>query len=187
MPGSSTAGRLLVATPELEDPTFRRAVVLVLEHGPEGALGVILDRPLDLTVAEALPTWSDFAVAPPVLFAGGPVQSDAALALGRLRHPCVDPAPFGHTVGGDLVSIDLDAAPGTADGALVAMRVYAGYAGWGPGQLDAEIATGSWFVVDAEPGDAWSERPEGLWRSVLRRQAGAVAMFAGFPEDPAHN
>ena len=187
MPGSSLTGRLIVATPDLEDPNFRRAVVLLLEHGREGAVGVVLDRPLDLTVAEALPTWSDYAAAPPVLFAGGPVEQDAAIALGRLRHPCVDPAPFGRSVAGDLVTVDLDAAPPEAEGLLVALRVYAGYAGWGPGQLDAEVATGSWFVLEAEPGDAWSDHPEGLWRSVLRRQPGALAMFAGFPDDPTHN
>ncbi|MFM7271941.1 MAG: YqgE/AlgH family protein [Actinomycetes bacterium] len=187
MPGTSLTGRLIVATPELEDPNFRRTVVLLLEHGPEGAIGVVLDRPLELPVAEALPTWSGYAVAPPVLFSGGPVEADAAIALGRLRHPCVDPAPFGRAVSDDLVTIDLDAAPASAEGVLVALRVYAGYAGWGPGQLDAEVATGSWFVLDADPGDLWSDRPEALWRSVLRRQPGAVAMFAGFPEDPTHN
>ena len=107
MPGSSLTGRLIVATPDLEDPNFRRAVVLLLEHGPEGAVGVVLDRPLDLTVAEALPSWSDYAAAPPVLFAGGPVEQDAAIALGRLRHPCVDPAPFGRSVAGDLVTVNV--------------------------------------------------------------------------------
>lgn len=187
MPGSALKGRLIVATPELEDPNFRRAVVLVLEHDAQGALGVVLDRPLDLAVAEALPEWSALAGEPPVLFAGGPVQPDAAIALGRLRHPCVDPAPFGTAVAGDLVTVDLDADPPTTAAELVAVRVYAGYAGWGPGQLDAEVASGSWFVLEAEPEDAWSAEPAALWRAVLRRQPGGVAMFAGFPDDPTRN
>lgn len=181
-------GRLLVASPDLCDPNFRRAVVLVVEHSAEGALGVVLDRPIpDLDVHDVLPDWDAFVVEPAVLFDGGPVQQDGAIGIGRLQHPCVEPAPWGVPIDHQLVRIDLSAPGGPAQGALAGLRIYAGYAGWSAGQLDAEIARGDWFVVDAEPGDPWRDVCADLWREVLERQGGRLALFARFPDDPSAN
>lgn len=181
-------GRLLVASPDLLDPNFRRAVVLVLEHSAEGALGVVLDRPIPgLDAIDVVPEWSEWVADPAVLFDGGPVQRDGAIGVGRLQHPCVEPAPWGVPIDHHLVRVDLGAPTTAARGALAALRVYAGYAGWSAGQLDAEIARGDWFVVDAEPGDPWRDVCADLWREVLERQGGRLAVFARFPDDPSAN
>jgi len=181
-------GRLLVASPDLLDPNFRRAVVLVVEHSAEGALGVVLDRPIpDLDARDLLPEWIEFVIEPTVLFDGGPVDRDGAIGIGRLQHPCVEPAPWGVPIDHHLVRVDLSAACAAARGALAGLRIYAGYAGWSAGQLDAEIARGDWFVVDAEPGDPWRDVCADLWRDVLERQGGRLALFARFPDDPSAN
>jgi putative transcriptional regulator len=180
-------GRLLVATPNLGDPNFERTVVLVLEHGDEGALGVVLNRPSELDVAEPLPEWAGAAAHPPVVFIGGPVAPSAAVCLARLGRdggaegwqPLLDGTPVG--------TMDLDSDPDEAIPRLEEIRVFAGYAGWGPGQLEGEIADGGWFVVDADPDDPLSPAPQNLWAAVLRRQKGALALFAAYPPDPTLN
>ncbi|MFM7060285.1 MAG: YqgE/AlgH family protein [Actinomycetes bacterium] len=181
-------GRLLVASPDLLDPNFRRTVVLVVEHSAAGALGVVLDRPItDLDVRDVLPEWHAFVVDPSVLFDGGPVQQDGAIGIGRLQHPCVEPAPWGVPIDHHLVRVDLSASADAVHGSLAGLRVYAGYAGWSAGQLDAEIARGDWFVIEAEPGDPWRDVCADLWREVLERQGGRLAVFARFPDDPSAN
>ena len=189
---SSVRGRLLVATPTLLDPNFHRTVVAMLEHGDEGALGIVLDRPTDTPLGEILPRWGDRAVAPGVVFLGGPVQTDGMIGLARL---VVDVAPdHDHDQPAGVLpqwpgsaTVDLEADPADLDGLVSGLRAYVGYAGWGPGQLEGEIAEGSWFVVDAAPGDLWTPRPRDLWRTVLRRQPGRIAQFANAPDDPASN
>jgi putative transcriptional regulator len=182
------AGRLLVASPDLLDPNFRRAVVLVVEHSAEGALGVVLDRPIpELDAIDVVPEWTEWVTDPSVLFDGGPVQRDGAIGIGRLQHPCVEPAPWGVPIDHHLVRVDLAASTASVRGSLAALRVYAGYAGWSAGQLDAEIARGDWFVVDAEPADPWRDICADLWREVLERQGGRLAVFARFPDDPSAN
>jgi putative transcriptional regulator len=179
--GTSTRGRLLVATPDLRDPNFSRSVVLVLEHAAEGALGVILNRPTDVRVAEALPDWAEVCAEPACLYLGGPVQPDAVIALGRPRDGAV---PVGYReLGPGFGTVDLDAAVDPFAG----VRVFVGYAGWGPGQLDGELAAGGWIVVDREQPDALTSDPSNLWRAVLRRQPGRISMFALAPEDPSVN
>ncbi|MGI8808691.1 MAG: YqgE/AlgH family protein [Acidimicrobiales bacterium] len=178
-------GRLLVATPNLGDPNFERTVILMLEYGEEGALGVVLNRPSDLDVAEPLPEWARAAAHPSVVFIGGPVAPSAAVCLARL-------GPDGITAGwqqllGSVGTLDLDSDPDEAIARLDEIRVFAGYAGWGPGQLEDEIEDGGWFVVDAEAGDALSPLPENLWAAVLRRQRGTLALFAAYPADPSMN
>lgn len=182
---TSLKGRLLVATPSLGDPNFERTVVLLLEHGDGGALGLVLNRPSDLDVAGPLPDWARAVADPAVVFVGGPVAPNAALCLARL-------APGGHTeafqpVLGAVGTMDLDADPDEVLPRLDRIRVFAGYAGWGPGQLEGEIEAGGWFVIDAEPADALSPDPEALWAAVLRRQRGSLALFAGYPPDPTAN
>jgi len=178
-------GRLLVATPNLGDPNFERTVVLVLEHGAEGALGVVLNRPSDLDLAEPLPEWARAAAHPSVVFIGGPVAPTAAVCLARLgRH---GQAEGWEPMVGPVGTLDLDSDPDRAIPRLDEIRVFAGYAGWGPSQVEGEIADGGWFVVDADPADALSPAPEHLWTVVLRRQRGTLALFAAYPADPSLN
>lgn len=186
-PGVSHAGRLLVAVPP-SDPMFDRTVVLVLDHDEAGALGLVLNRPGDLHVADVLPEWAGAVADPAVLFLGGPVTPEGAVCLGRSPAPESELPPSLRPVAGGLVLVDLGSdADGPQGLPLDRLRVYAGYSGWLPGQLDAEVAAGGWFVVDLLPGDPWSSAPELLWRDVLRRQSGTMRLLSTFPRDPTLN
>jgi putative transcriptional regulator len=178
-------GRLLVATPALGDPNFERAVVLILEHGDDGAIGVVLNRPTGTDVAEPLPGWRRLAAEPQVVFAGGPVSPDAAICLAR-SWPDEFTDAYEPLLGA-LGTVDLSVDPDDVSSAVQAVRIFAGYAGWGDGQLEAEIAAGAWFVVEARAEDVLSADPETLWEDVLRRQRGKLAFYANFPPDPARN
>ena len=191
MDEAALTGRLLVATPMLGDPNFRRTVVLVVEDEPEqGTLGVVLNRPTEVPVARVLEPWVDLATGPPVVFKGGPVAVESALALARVAS---DEEPLGwHAINGTpLMSriglVDLDAPPELLAAEVDNLRVFAGYAGWGSGQLQGEIEEGAWYVVPAEPGDPFASQPERLWSAVLRRQGGDVALVSTFPDDPSQN
>ena len=177
-------GRLLVATPPLVDPNFDRSVVLVLEHGEDGALGIILNRPTDATLASVLPDWQAHVSAPGVIFSGGPVAPEAIIALARGGN---DEAAGWVSVLDEVGSVDVGGAPGDLGFSLEAMRVFVGYAGWAPGQLEAELDADAWFVVSTRASDPFSDDPERLWRDVLRRQRGRVAMFANYPVDATVN
>jgi|1186.fasta_scaffold160556_2 putative transcriptional regulator len=179
-------GRLLVATPVLEDPRFRRTVVLLLDHGDEGALGVVLNRPSDVPVDDVLGPWGGVVVGSPVLWYGGPVSTDSALALAAPRHGAA-PEGFRPVGTSGLGLVDLDEDPETVRASVSAVRVYAGYAGWESGQLEDEVAEGAWYVVDALPGDPFTDVPDVLWRLVLRRQGGDLALMATYPDDPEMN
>jgi putative transcriptional regulator len=181
----SLRGRLLVAMPVLRDPNFERTVTLLLEHTEEGALGLVLNRPSETEVEEPLPEWGPLAAEPPVVFVGGPVALDGAIGLAR----GVDPVPSEGwaPLFDDLGTVDLRRSPGDIDAPLDRLRVFLGHAGWGPGQLEGELAEDAWAVVDALPGDALSEDPAGLWRRVLRRQHGRLAWLANHPLDPSVN
>jgi len=173
------AGRLLVATPVLGDPNFRRTVVLVVEDEPEeGTLGVVLNRPTKVPVGRVLEPWTDL------------VAPNSALGLASVpgqEEPvgwrALDPSALPSRVG----LIDLDTPPQLVAGGIASFRVFAGYAGWGPGQLQAEIDEGAWYVLSAEPADVFDPEPEQLWRAVLRRSGGALALVATYPDDPALN
>ena len=181
------SGRLLVATPLIADGTFDRTVVAVLEHGEGGALGLVLNRPSTTAVLDPLPGWDRLAAHPAVVFVGGPVEQQRAIALARHRPgEEVDPA-LGErfeSVIGDVGTLDLAIDPDAVGGAIEAVRVFSGYAGWGPDQLEGELAGGAWWVVDGQPDDVLCERPEQLWRSVLGRQEGDLARFAALPRRP---
>jgi putative transcriptional regulator len=186
-PGEFHAGRLLVAVPP-SDPLFARTVVLVLDHDEAGALGLVLNRPGDLHVADVLPEWAEAVSEPSVLFLGGPVTPEGAVCLGRSTVAESELPPSLRPVGGGLVLVDLAAgADGPQGLPLDRLRVYAGYSGWSPGQLDAEVAAGAWYVVDLLPGDPWSPAPELLWRDVLRRQDGPMRLLSTLPRDPSLN
>jgi putative transcriptional regulator len=184
--GRPLVGRLLVATPSLRSPAFSRTVVLLLDHGDEGALGVVLNRPMEVEVAAVLPDWQPHVTDPGVLFQGGPVALDSALGLVSVPGDEVEP-PGVRRISGSLGLVDLDAAPEEVVPRVSGMRVFAGYAGWAAGQLEAEVSEGSWYVVDGEARDAFVADPGTLWRDVLRRQGGDLAYVASFPPDPSLN
>lgn len=173
-------GRLLVAAPSLRDPNFSHTVVLLLDHGADGALGVVLNRPSDVEVRSVLPEWATRAAQPDVLFVGGPVQTEAVVGLGRIDvrgEQAVEVLP-------GLGPLDLSNDPAGQDAEVEAVRMFAGYAGWTAGQLESEIASGGWFVLEGSADDAFTPRPEGLWRAVLTRQGG---LFQTIPADPSAN
>jgi putative transcriptional regulator len=183
-------GDLLVATPALLDPNFARTVVLILDLDENGALGVVLNRPSTVEVREILPDWTDVTGSPDVLFQGGPVSTDSALAVATSRAPEQD--PVGEPVGfrrlyGDVGIVDLDTPTEIVAPALTGMRIFAGYAGWSEEQLEAEISEGSWYVVPSVPEDLFGEDPLGLWTRVLRRQPGELAWVSTQPADPTMN
>jgi putative transcriptional regulator len=168
----------------LVDPNFDRTVVLMLEHGEEGALGIVLNRPSNTELHDVFPEWRELVSPPGVAFAGGPVATDAVIALARRRTERVD----GFTeIVDDLGTINLAEDPIGVAGSLRAVRVFAGYAGWAADQLDAEIAQGAWFDVALQPDDPFAANPERLWRDVLRRQRGRLSVFSTFPEDASVN
>lgn len=188
IPGASqTKGRLLVATPPLEDPNFDRSVVFVIEHHADGALGVVINRPSDEDLDEPLDRWDDLQADPAGVYRGGPVEPDALIALGLAKQPISEVSDEIAPVSGRVVSADLTTDPAFVAGRLDAVRIFRGYAGWGPGQLEGEIDAGAWLVLDAEPDDVFAEEPDELWRSVLRRQGGRLAWLATAPDDLSAN
>jgi putative transcriptional regulator len=173
---------LLVAAPQLVDPNFADTVVLLLDVDEQGALGVVLNRPTPVAVSEVLAGWSEVVAEPEVLFQGGPVSTEGALAVGWLRDAGDVPVGF-REVDGSLGVVDLDTPVELIDGSLTGMRIFAGYAGWGADQLDGEIEEGSWYVVPALPPDVFRHEPSALWREVLRRQPGELAWHSTRPVD----
>ncbi|HEU5302261.1 MAG TPA: YqgE/AlgH family protein [Acidimicrobiia bacterium] len=184
----SMRGSLVVATPDLLDPNFARTVVLILEHSPEGAVGVVLNRPSATVLEEGMPGWAMLAAPPSRVFVGGPVEPVAAIGLGRVPSGRSSSPEGRHAaLFGEVCSIDLGSDPVLSVPDVEVVRVFAGYAGWGPGQLDDEVAADGWFVVDRDDGDVFSGAPEVLWREVLRRQPGPLRLFSTYPEDPSQN
>jgi putative transcriptional regulator len=191
MEAESLSGRLLVATPLLGDPNFRRTVILIVEDEPEeGTLGVVLNRPTEVQVGQVLESWTELVTGPTVVFKGGPVAPNSALALALARGED-EPLGWRSLDGSSLMSriglVDLEAPPELLAGGITSLRVFAGYAGWGPGQLRAEIEEGAWYVLAGEPTDAFLAEPERLWGAVLRRQGGDFAIVATYPDDPMLN
>ena len=181
------SGRLLVASPTLQDANFRRTVILMLDHGSDGALGLVVNRPMEVDVSSVLPAWQPYTTAPGRLFQGGPVQLDSALGLVAMPGNNGSDAVGVRLLNGSIGLVDLDAPPEVIASGLAGLRIFAGYAGWAAGQLENEIREGAWYVVDSEPRDAFSDYPEKLWREVLRRQRGQLAMISTFPDDPSQN
>jgi putative AlgH/UPF0301 family transcriptional regulator len=179
-------GSLLVAMPGLTDPTFAGTVVFVLDHNDSGTLGVVLGRPSQVEIRDVLPGWCDLAVDPGVFHVGGPCETDTALCLAVCTTPGGDCGL--RPVAGDVHLVDLDADPDELVGRVRGLRVFAGYAGWSPGQLAAEVAEGAWASVPGRADDVLSELagPE-LWRRVMGRQTGRLAVLSTAPADPTVN
>jgi putative transcriptional regulator len=178
----SLRGHLLIAVPALLDPNFWRTVVLVGEHSEEGALGVVLNRSSETPVEEALPELMMLAEDLGAVHVGGPVQPSAVVVLADFVDPDAAETLVLDSVGFLPSEVEPDAL-----GELRRARVYAGYAGWGPGQLDGELEEGSWIVEPALPEDVFTDDPEGLWSDVLRRKGGPFAVLAAMPPDPSLN
>lgn len=179
---ASLRGHLLVAGPTLVDPNFRRTVVLVGEHNEDGALGVVLNRATDTTVAEALPELAELVDEESVLHVGGPVQRSAIVVVADFEEPERAAALVLGSVGFLPSEVDPDEL-----GELRRARVFVGYSGWGSGQLEAELEEGSWIVEPALPDDVFTPSPETLWSEVLRRKGGPYAVLALMPPDPSLN
>ncbi|HLF61420.1 MAG TPA: YqgE/AlgH family protein [Acidimicrobiia bacterium] len=170
------AGRLLLATPQLVDPHFWRAVILMLQHDEEGTVGIVLNRPTPELVVDHLPEWVGGEIETQRVFYGGPVEPEMAIALGP--GPGGEPTPLP-----GVALLDISTGPPSD---LRRIRIYSGYAGWGAGQLEAEIAEGTWYLVQASPDDPF-DRPEGQWARILRRQSGYLSLVSTFPDDVALN
>lgn len=179
----STRGQLLVATPPLDDPNFDRTVVLILEHQDSGAIGVVLNRSTHAPVESVLAEWAEHSAPPGTIFRGGPVSVDSLIGLAEVT---ADTDPEAHRIElsvGTLTTVDL-AAPASTSGRT---RIFAGYSGWGPGQLEGELAASAWLVLPAELSDVLTTDPDHLWRTVLSRQGGRVAWLATAPDDLSAN
>jgi len=183
MGSPSLAGRLLLASTTLEDPNFVRTVVLIGLHSEEGALGLVLNRPSTSTVAAAVPQLEQMVDEDEPVFVGGPVQPAAVVMLAEF----VDPEPAALLVLGRIGLPAPDTSLEELTAATSRRRVYAGYAGWGEGQLDAELERGDWIAQDPIPEDVFCEQPLNLWSSVLTRKGGRYALLARMPLDPSLN
>jgi putative transcriptional regulator len=179
----SLQGRLLIAVPTLGDPNFAGSVVLIAEHDAQGAMGLVLNHPLDVTVADAVPILSGFVAHDEPVHRGGPVQPEAVLALGDF----VDGNRSAAIAFGSVGFLPADADETLDPATVIRARVFAGYAGWGAGQLESELEEEAWVVVPAHSDDCFTECPEELWRQALRRHGGALAVFALQPDDPSLN
>jgi putative transcriptional regulator len=178
------AGRLLVAAPVLHDPNFFRTVVLLIDHDEHGALGLVLNRPGDLAASEVVPRLAPLLADDAVLYVGGPVQQDGVIGLAEYRDPAVSGA---QPIVGAVGVLDAEVEPEELGGGVAQVRAFQGYAGWGPGQLEAELAEEAWILAPAHPGDAFDDEPATLWRRALERRGGRFAMIGRMPEDPALN
>jgi putative transcriptional regulator len=178
----SVRGQLLIAGPTLLDPNFQRTVVLIVEHNPEGALGLVLNRPSETSVGDVVPELEEVVESGSAVFIGGPVQPSGLIVLAQFAEP-------GESA---LLSFD-DVGILRTDGSLedppplLSARSFAGHSGWGPGQLDDELERGDWILEPATISDAFSEEPDQLWAEVLGRKGGSYALVARMPLDPSVN
>ena len=178
----SLRGCLLLAAGSLFDPNFRRTVVLIAEHGEEGALGLVLNRPAELRVQDAAPILAGLVEPEAPLFLGGPVQREAVLVLAEFEDPALADRPVVGSIGFAPPEFDPDVVAG-----IRRARVFAGYSGWGPGQLEAEMGQSAWIVEPALPDDVFCVQPERLWMTVLRRKGREYRMLSLMPDDPSSN
>jgi putative transcriptional regulator len=175
-------GSLLIAGPGLWDPNFRRTVILVGHHDEDGAVGVVLNRASEVEVARAAPPLAGLVDPGDRLFVGGPVQPQAAVVVADFEHPeRAQVVAFG-----SIGFLPEELEPEEV-GELRRARVFAGYAGWGPGQLEAELEEGSWLVEPARPDDVFTAEPDGLWSEVIRRKGPEYRLMATMPLDPSSN
>ena len=178
----SLRGQLLISSGGLYDPNFRHTVVLVGEHNADGALGVILNRALNVTVQEAVPPLGRLVPAGEPLFQGGPVQVESPVLLAELVDPALVDVPVFGAVGFLTGEVSSDIQP-----SIRRARVYAGYSGWGPGQLEAEMEEDTWITEPAQVDDVFTDAPELLWSRVLKRKGPNYQLLSRMPYDPSMN
>ena len=177
----SFRGMLLVSSPALHDPNFRRTVVLMTHHDEEGAMGLVLTRPSEALVSEVVPVMAELAGPEDVVHVGGPVQPGTVVVLAELEGEHESFEPVVGAVGFLPLGVEPEELP------VARVRVFAGYSGWGPGQLEGEMAESSWIVVPAEPDDAFAPDPDELWRTVVQRKGGRFTLMESMPFDPELN
>ena len=178
----SLRGRLLISSGGLYDPNCRHTVVLVGEHNSDGALGVVLNRALNVTVQKTLPTLSNLVPPGEQLFQGGPVEPASPVLLAEFAHPELADilvfGPVGFLVG--EVSPDIESS-------ILRARVFKGYSGWRPGQLEAEMAVDSWIIEPAREDDVFTDAPDLLWSRVFERKGPEYRRLSRMPYDPSMN
>jgi putative transcriptional regulator len=179
----SLRGKLIVASPSLLDPNFRRTVVLIAEHGEDGAMGVVLNRESELEVDDAAPTLAELVEPGAHVLEGGPVQPAAVVVMAEFE----DTGAAATLVIDDIGFVAADADFDSLGLAVRRVRVFAGLAGWAPGQLESEIERDDWIVEPATPEDVFHEDADALWSDVLERKGGQFALVARMPEDPSLN
>lgn len=179
----SAQGQLLIAGPSLVDPNFWRTVVLIVEHSEEGAFGLVLNRPSETSVSEAVPELDELIEPSDPLFIGGPVQPSSVVILGHFE----DPHDAAVLAFDDVGVLGASSSLEQLSVGLRAARGFVGHSGWGPGQLDAELAKGDWIIEPARLQDAFPADPRELWASVLTRKGGSYALVARMPLDPSLN
>ncbi len=180
----SLRGSLLIASPAVQDPRFRKTVVLVAEHTDDGAMGVVLNRPAESTVGSAVPELEPVTGSDEHVHIGGPVSETAVTVLAEFE----DTSAAALLIEGDLGFVGAQAGgPVEVAGAVRRTRVFAGHAGWSAGQLEEEMEEESWIVVPASRDDVFTEAPEDLWERILRRKGGDYAVIATLPDDPSLN
>jgi len=177
----SLRGKLLLSSPSLVDPNFRKTVVLIAHHDDDGAMGLVLSRPSEVSAAEAVPLLEGLPGAQEPVFVGGPVQPHAFMVLAEFGDVEDSVAPIFDSIG----FMSADAEPETLS--IQRVRLFAGYAGWGAGQLEAELEEPAWIVVEAEPADPFAEDPDALWREAVARAGGSVSLMKSMPYDPGLN
>jgi putative transcriptional regulator len=179
----SARGQLLIAGPALLDPNFWRTVVLVVEHNEEGALGVVLNRPSETTVLDAVSQLDELVDPDEPMFIGGPVQPSSVIVVAQFE----DPSDAAVVAFEDIGVLGAGSSPDEIAGGIRRARAFVGHAGWGPGQLDGELERGDWILETARREDAFAADPNELWRAVLTRKGGSYALLARMPSDPSVN
>lgn len=178
----SLRGKLLIASPALVDPNFARTVVLVTEHNEDGAMGIVLNRPSGALAGQVVPALAEITGDDP-LFVGGPVQPEAVVLLAEFS----DPSAAAWIVAADVGLASAETGLEELTEKVRRGRLYAGYSGWGAGQLEAEMEQESWIVEPPLPAELFPDDPETLWSDVLARKGGSYALVARMPEDPSLN
>jgi putative transcriptional regulator len=178
----SLRGQLLISSGGLYDPNFRHTVTMIGQHNADGALGVILSRPLDVTVEQVFPPVSALVPSGEPLFQGGPVKTNSAVLLVEVSDPGLLDLPVFGSVGFLIGEVSKDILP-----SILRARVFAGYAGWGPGQLEEEMAANSWILEPARVEDVFNDAPELLWSRVLQRKGPEYRQLSRMPYDPSMN
>ena len=182
-----TKGRLLVATPPLEDANFDRTVIYVLEHHDDGAIGVVINRPSVEALDEPLDRWIELQSVPSSVFLGGPVEENALIALAKTPEPLDESGDYLSPVHGTIASADLTADPALVAAEVTGVRVFRGYAGWGPGQLEAEIAQKAWLVIPATQEIVFHPDPSEGWNAALSRKGVIYHIIAQTGFKPSMN